>query len=287
MRKAIKKLLSVCLAGTMVVGSMFGQGGTVSPTVTALAAVKETSREDLETALYNFDYYVMANPDVANTYKYDTEKVYKHWISIGIAEGRIASLIFDAKYYLEVNPSVKSLIGNNYAAAYEHFVTTGLKSGLESSPVFDVKYYLQENPDIAAKVDNDYVRAAIYFNQNALTDNRVASSRFDIAVYKKCNTDVADLYGKNTVGYYLHYINYGRAEGRTTGGTTGIGDNVAAYRIFDADFYLGKYPELAQTVGTDKNKLYDYWITQGVALGQSASPVFDPQQYLTLNPDVA
>ena len=50
---------------------------------------------------------------------------------------------------------------------------------------------------------------------------------------------------------------------------------------------MEKYPELGQSVGTEKNTLYTYWMEEGIALGQSASPIFDPQEYLTINTDVA
>ena len=72
-----------------------------------------------------------------------------------------------------------------------------------------------------------------------------------------------------------------------TNGDTGIDKNANSYRIFDAEFYLENYPELAQSVGTEKDALYTYWLEEGIALGQSASPVFDPVEYLSINEDVA
>jgi len=249
------------------------------------------SEEENEDCFYNGEYYALANEDVAVALNNDPDKLYEHWLNFGKAEGRSASLVFDAKYYLEVNQDVAASVGNDYEAAYEHFVNYGLAEGRESSPVFDVKYYLEANSDVAEAFNNDYVKAANHFNTNALAEGRSGSGNFDYTVYRYCNTDVADLYGEEIRGYYIHYINHGRAEGRTAGFGTeedvAIDTNAVSYRIFDKDFYLENYPELASTVGTTEEELYRYWLSDGIALGHVASPVFDPEEYLTINTDVA
>ena len=50
---------------------------------------------------------------------------------------------------------------------------------------------------------------------------------------------------------------------------------------------MQNYPELRQTVGTEKNALYQYWLEEGISLGQTASPVIIPAEYMALNSDVA
>ena len=297
MCKKVRKLLVFCMTGAMIATSVVGQAIPII-TVYAKESITEELRAEIEASLYDFEYYCMANEDVAIALNYDEDKMYEHWLNFGMAEGRNASMVFNAKYYLEVNPSVKAEVGEDYVAAYEHFVTTGLLEGLESSPVFSVKYYLQANQDVARVFGNDYIKVANHFNQNALAEGRSGSGNFDYTVYKNCNTDVLELYGDEIKGYYIHYINHGRAEGRTAGlGTSGDGGNTGgnieidetavSYRIFDAEFYLENYPELGQSVGTEKNVLYTYWMEEGIALGQSASPIFDPAEYLTINTDVA
>ena len=274
MYKKPKKSICSCIVGAMVVSSLFSNGA-ILPNISVYAAgtktaVSTATRAEIEASLYDFEYYSMANEDVAVALGYDKDKMYEHWLNFGMAEGRNASMVFNAKYYLEVNPDVRAAVGNDYIAAYEHFVTTGLLAGLESSPVFSVKYYLQANQDVAEAFGNDYVKAANHFNQNALAEGRSGSGNFDYTVYKDCNTDVAELYENDKKGYYIHYINHGRAEGRTAGlgtsgdsgnnntGSTEIDTNAVSYRIFDVQFYLDRYPELKQTVGTDESALYLY-----------------------------
>ena len=278
-----KTLLAMALAGLMFAALLPMQSGEKK---TAYAAGNA-----IEDALYNYDYYVKANDDVAQALNKDPNAMYQHWINCGKAEGRNASMVFNAKYYLEVNPEVAAMVGNDYVAAYNHFVTTGIYQGLESSPVFDVKYYLKHNTDVASYFNNDYVMAAVHFNQSAIAEGRSGSGNFDYTVYSYCNTDVAALYGKDVMGYYVHYINHGRAEGRTGGfgtlSTGGIDKSTASYRIFDVNFYLDRYPLLKITVGTDPDTLYKYWLETGIALGQTASPVIVPEEYRAMNTDVA
>ena len=259
---------------------------------TAYAAVDATTRAQIEECLYNAEYYAKANEHVAVALNGNEEALYQHWLDYGKAEGRNASMVFNAKYYLEVNPSVAAEVGNDYVAAYEHFVNEGLQAGLESSPVFSVKYYLEANSDVAAVFNGDYISAAKHFNQNAIAEGRSGSSNFDYTVYRACNTDVEELYGDYTEGYYIHYINHGRAEGRTgglggSGTSSGIDTTTPSYRIFDAEYYLDRYPSLETEVGTDPDTLYKYWLEEGIAQGQTASPVIVPEEYLELNQDVA
>ena len=293
-----KGVLALTLAGLMLVSS----AAPVAAEPTTVYAADR--RAEIEKSLYNAEYYAKANEDVAVALNGDPTALYNHWLNYGKAEGRNASMVFNAKYYLEVNPDVANAVGaENYTGAYEHFVTSGLLEGRESSPVFSVKYYLQANTDVANAFNNDYVMAAQHFNESAIAEGRSGSGNFDYTVYRACNTDVAELYDDYVQGYYIHYINHGRAEGRTgglgannsgttgggsTGGSTaGIDTTAASWRIFDAAYYLERYPELATTVGTDEKALYQYWLNTGIALGQTASPVIVPEEYLELNADVA
>ena len=273
----------------------------VRMSATAYAADR---RSEIEACLYNEEYYAKANEDVAVALNNNKEALYNHWLTYGMAEGRNASMVFNAKYYLEVNQDVAAAIGEeNYVGAYEHFVKDGLLEGRESSPVFSVKYYLEANTDVAQAFNGDYVSAAKHFNENAIAEGRSGSGNFDYTVYRACNTDVEELYDDYIEGYYIHYINHGRAEGRTgglangdsgnAGGSTGSDETVdldktaASYRIFDAEYYLEQYPELELVFGTEKDVLYQYWLDEGISMGQTASPVIVPEEYLELNSDVA
>ncbi len=56
--------------------------------------------------------------------------------------------------------------------------------------------------------------------------------------------------------------------------------------IFDAAFYVNKYPELRPVCGTDEAKLYEHYLKIGIKEGRQASAKFNPQYYRTNYPDL-
>lgn len=46
-------------------------------------------------------------------------------------------------------------------------------------------------------------------------EGQTGTMEFDYTVYKYCNTDVVEVFVEDIVGYYFHYVKFGRAEGRT------------------------------------------------------------------------
>lgn len=65
--------------------------------------------------------------------------------------------------------------------------------------------------------------------------------------------------------------------------TGGVSDNALKNVVFDATYYSNKYADLKETYGTDAAKLYDHFLTKGIAQGRQASPVFDVGYYLENN----
>ena len=56
--------------------------------------------------------------------------------------------------------------------------------------------------------------------------------------------------------------------------------------VFDAKYYLSKYPGLTESVGTDANALLQYYLKTGIGKGDIASPVFDITYYMSRYPDL-
>ncbi len=57
--------------------------------------------------------------------------------------------------------------------------------------------------------------------------------------------------------------------------------------IFDATFYLTKYPDLAAVYGNDPQKLYNHYRNVGVGEGRQPSAKFNPVYYISNYPDLA
>lgn len=125
----------------------------------------------LDDDVFDADYYLARNPDVANSEIPPLE----HFIKYGSIEGRKPSAIFDVVFY-----RTQAGLGDNYALSeLSHFRMHGCKSNITPSPWFDFQYYRRVNRDISASKINLF-RHYLHFG---IKENRIASPKFDPKVY--------------------------------------------------------------------------------------------------------
>jgi len=93
--------------------------------------------------------------------------------------------------------------------------------------------------------------------------------------YALANEDVAVALDYDPDKLYEHWVNFGKAEGRS------------ASLVFDAKYYLEVNPDVAELVGEDYVAAYEHFVNYGLAEGRESSPVFDVKYYLRANADVA
>ena len=166
--------------------------------------------------MFNSAVYAECNPDVVQAVGYNEDALKRHWYQYGIAEGRIASLIFDARNYLATNTDVANAYSStNYAAAYQHFINYGFSEGRTGNAVFSVKHYLSKNTDVKNAYGNNYLLAVNHFvNYGKNELDRLTSPYFRVKTYKNKNSDLKQAYGDNTEMYYKHYLRFGQYENR-------------------------------------------------------------------------
>ncbi len=122
----MKKLLQRAAAA---VCGVFAAGMLFCMTVDA----KEVSYE-------YFDYVAYANryPDLQAAFGYDRERLYWHYTTMGIQEGRTATVSgylllteenFDAARYAADYGDLKAAYGDDAHKLYEHFMTNGIREG--------------------------------------------------------------------------------------------------------------------------------------------------------------
>ncbi len=70
MCKKVKGLLASCMMGAMIATSVAGQCIPITM-VYATEQITEKQRAEIEASLYDFEYYCMANEDVAVALNYD------------------------------------------------------------------------------------------------------------------------------------------------------------------------------------------------------------------------
>ncbi len=75
--------------------------------------------------VYDYDYYLQMNPDVAAAFHGDPKLTLRHFVEHGMAEGRVSSRMFDLATYKANNPDVVAAFGNRTAEYYRHYCTYG------------------------------------------------------------------------------------------------------------------------------------------------------------------
>ena len=118
---------------------------------------------------------------------------------------------------------------------------------------------------------------------------------FDPEYYAEHNPDVVAVFGTDANALYNHYKTYGIKEGRlpydgaavSSVKNSNVSASLAQARydvfynkkdvyvydpsvLFDADYYLANYPELATTIGTDYKALFNHYINYGRFEGRTA-----------------
>ena len=81
-------------------------------------------------AVFDADYYLKNNPDVAKWANNDKDKALQHFIiNYGMAEGRRGSEAFDAQSYYNEYPDLRAAYGTDLARYYEHYMSYGSPRG--------------------------------------------------------------------------------------------------------------------------------------------------------------
>jgi len=184
-------------------------------------------------SVYDFSYYINAYPDLKATFgeKGDLRAI-EHFVRNGMAEGRQGTDSFNAISYKDRYPDLRAAFGNDtvkYAIHYiQHGETEGRTAtgnlfvgvsgynGVDYSSVYDFNYYINAHPDLKAAFGaKGDLRAIEHFVRNGMNEGRRGSDSFSVTLYKDRYPDLRAAFGNNLSAYYLHYIQYGRQEGRS------------------------------------------------------------------------
>lgn len=204
-------------------GKNEGRNGSVS----AAYAVTKYNGVDYS-AVYNFEYYLANNPDVANAFGGDDILTLKHFAENGVNEGRIANSDFNVTYYRNNYFDLQSAFGNNLKLYYLHYITNGRNegrianqdlnpnsyNGVDYSSVYDYDTYVKTYPDILNAFGGNKYLTIQHFVENGMREGRTASPNFILSVYKSNYADLVAAFGDDNVKYYMHYIQSGKGEGR-------------------------------------------------------------------------
>lgn len=184
--------------------------------------------------VYDYEYYVSNNADIANSYnnksRANDTATLKHFALYGVKEGRASSGGFNVNSYKNNNSDLRMAYGNDTEKYYLHYIKWGQSEGRVAtgsnisgtttfggtnySLVYNFQNYIQKNGDIFAAFGLNDIASIQHFINNGMKEGRLASDKFNVNTYKNSNADIKAAYGNDTEKYYLHYMKWGHVEGR-------------------------------------------------------------------------
>lgn len=114
-------------------------------------------------------------------------------------------------------------------------------------------------------------------------------SLFDPEYYAQENPDVVASFGNDPQALYMHYVNFGKQEGRAAYAgevKNGAQSDLPDVNIFDPEYYAANNPDVVAVVGTSADALYQHYLCFGrmegrrpCAAGTEAVSVYVPSSY--------
>lgn len=101
---------------------------------------------------------------------------------------------------------------------------------IDYSAVFDAEYYYNTYQDVQQTIGFNEEDLLGHFIRSGMAEGRMGKADFDVRSYMKNNLDLLAVYGiKDLSAYYYHYIQSGKAEGRTAGYPSSNADEIASF----------------------------------------------------------
>ena len=101
---------------------------------------------------------------------------------------------------------------------------------IDYSAVFDAEYYYNNNPDVQQTIGHDKNGLLEHFINSGMKEGRTGKADFNVRAYMKNNLDLLSVYGiKDLSSYYYHYIQSGKAEGRSAITQIGPANEIASF----------------------------------------------------------
>ena len=101
---------------------------------------------------------------------------------------------------------------------------------IDYSAVFDAEYYYNTYQDVQQTIGFNEEDLLDHFIRSGMAEGRMGKADFDVRSYMKNNLDLLAVYGiKDLSADYYHYIQSGKAEGRTVGYPSRNADEIASF----------------------------------------------------------
>ena len=123
------------------------------------------------------------------------------------------------------------------------------KNQVDYSAVFDADYYYSAYADLRAAIGNDQNALLEHFISFGMQEGRRGNAEFDVMAYMENNPDLVQVFGtEDYQSYYLHYIAYGKKEGRSAVSTDTSKDTIASEQSLISTYTTSFNPKESRAV---------------------------------------
>ena len=122
--------------------------------------------------IFDAEYYASQYPDLREAFGNDEEKLYEHFITYGLKEGRNMSPILDVAAYRQAYEDLDNAFGDDWDKYVEHFFAYGAKEGREEGVLFNPVQYAEAYSDIAAAFGDDLTAIANHYMTFGMEERR-------------------------------------------------------------------------------------------------------------------
>lgn len=169
------------------------------------------------TPLFNREWYLIHNPDVAAAVAQGLLDPLQHFLQYGVYEGRSPGPLLDVPYYLRQNPDVAAAVARGETTAYHHFLAFGMAEGRAPLALFDANYYLTHSLDVAQAVREGNFTPIQHFVEYGQYEGRIVTPIIDLGAYMDANPDVYRVVQAGEMSAMEHLMLYGIHEKRDLG----------------------------------------------------------------------
>lgn len=145
-------------------------------------------------AVYDYNYYLLLNPDVNSAFGGDDSKVLQHFVNYGMNEGRVAKSTFIVSIYRDNYLDLKNAYGDNLKPYYMHYIQYGVKEQRNAATKLYHKIMGGPTTNVAQMVSFFNARASypeFYRNSDAPTINELCQIFYEESVYEGVDPAVA------------------------------------------------------------------------------------------------
>ena len=89
--------------------------------------------------VFDANYYYAVNPDLQGIVANDENSLFNHFITVGMAQGRTASVSFNPVIFMQNYPQLAAGLGNSFSNFYTYYIVYGKDKGLVANKLLKQK----------------------------------------------------------------------------------------------------------------------------------------------------